>query len=148
MLFVRTNVSPAPSAASAFVTLTDMPSWTYSHGASSSFLPMAFRWPRGAPTRYLWPSLHISARVFSEDTPLSISQSLPILPYFASSFRMNGICVSLSFVLPGSCRASRPGLSSILRWAFSWFGLSNRNHGKRVGRILQQRKLGSTGILC
>ena len=102
-LRVRTNVSPGlPSSPSARATLTEMPFWTSSHAAWSSLSPRALMRPRGAPTRYLYPSSRIDFSVPSVGTPRSMSQRLPIFPYFPSRFLMNGICVSLSLAFPGS----------------------------------------------
>ena len=102
-LRVRTNVSPGfPSLPSARTTLTEMPFCTSSHSAASSLSPIALRCPRRAPTRYLYPLSRISPSVSSVGTPLSINQRFPIFPYLASSFLINGICVSLSLAFPGS----------------------------------------------
>ena len=110
-LRVRTNVSPGtvvslPSASfavtsSAFAIFTSTPSCTFCQSDFFSLSPSTFRCPRGAPTRYLYPLSRISFSVFSVGTPLSISQRLPIFPYFSSSRSMNGICVSRSLVFPG-----------------------------------------------
>ena len=110
-LRVRTNVSPGvvvslPSASfavtsSAFAIFTSTPSCTFRHSTFFSLSPSIFRSPRGAPTRCLHPPSRISLSVFSLGTPRSISQRLPIFPYRSSRRRMNGICVSLSLVLPG-----------------------------------------------